>query len=255
LIGLTGAALHGPTPVLDAIAQCESILADSNTTRTSEAFAASNLAVLKAMAGRFAEARALVARSIAICTEIGLERRLIAARSNAAMVEVLDDDLAAAELELRFVYETAARLDAPGDVTYAAGALADVLCRQRRFDEAVPLIRLAREGAEPADAQAQVTWRCAEAKVAAANADFPTAEQTLRAAAAIAAATDALDLQARVQVDLADVLLASGKGEHETRSALEKALDLYRRKENAVESARTEARLANAFASLDPAPS
>ncbi len=241
LLALATSAFFGPTPVGEAIDRCEAMLTDADADRFLEGAAASILGALNAMAGDFARAQALAAQGVSTFTELGLELRLAGAREYTSVVALLADDLEAAEQELRLGYDVALRLDARAQLTVLAGMLGDVLCRQGRFDEAAPFARQAREGAGD-DVFAQVTWRRAVAKGEAASGDLDIAVRTLREAAAVTAKTDALNLQADVHVDLANALLAH-RNRRAAREALETALALYRRKENAVAIARIESAL------------
>jgi tetratricopeptide (TPR) repeat protein len=247
MLALAVAALLGPTPVDAAIERCESMLSDVQADRILGAGAAAVLGVLNAMAGRFAEARRFNSLSISTFSELGLELRLVGAHEYAASSALLADDLEAAEHELRLAYESLTRLELRSQSAGIAAMLSDILCRRGKFDEAGLSMELARAAAGT-DVLAQVTWRRAAAKIAAANGDFETAIQTLREAAAIVAQTDAVNNQGDLHVDFADVLLASGGDERATRAELETALALYRRKENVVSIARTEAALEAATA-------
>src|SRR5207245_143264 len=67
-----GTWLFGPTPVAEAIARCEQVLARPHTQRRIEASANGALAGLQAMLGRFEEARSLLEQGHAILDELGL---------------------------------------------------------------------------------------------------------------------------------------------------------------------------------------
>jgi tetratricopeptide (TPR) repeat protein len=201
------------------------------------------LGALSAMAQCFAPAQALAARGVDIFTELGLELRLALAREFTALIPLLAGDLEGAEHELRLGVEIGTRLDAESQLSTIHGMLADILCVQGRFAEAVPYAEQARETARD-DLFAQVLSRRAAAKIDAGNGNLDLAAQALREAADVAAGTDALNLRADVEVDLAHVLLAHGRRNEPAVEALETALELYRQKENDAAIARTESALA-----------
>jgi len=243
LLALASSAVYGPTPVGEGTHRCESMLAEEQGDQILEGATLLMLGALSAMAQCFAPARALAARGVDIFTELGLELRLALAREFTALVPLLAGDLEGAEHELRLGVEIGTRLDAESQLSTVHGMLADILCVQGRFAEAVPYAEQARETARD-DLFAQVLSRRAAAKIDAGNGNLDLAAQALREAADVAAGTDALNLRADVEVDLAHVLLAHGRRNEPAVEALETALELYRQKENDAAIARTESALA-----------
>ncbi|MGE5689763.1 MAG: BTAD domain-containing putative transcriptional regulator [Pseudomonadota bacterium] len=134
---------HGTVPVPIAARRIEELLADPPT-QFARASALGGLADLRAMAGRFDEARALVAENHALIEDLGLPQTTAADLIAVADVELLAGDLDAAERILR---DALARLDALGDrysAVNVAWRLALVLVRRGRDEEVEAL--LARAG-------------------------------------------------------------------------------------------------------------
>jgi tetratricopeptide (TPR) repeat protein len=86
-------------------------------------------------------------------------------------------------------------------------------------------------------------WRQVKAKVLARRGEHAEAELLAHEAVAICDKTDLLDAQGDVYADLAEVLVLTGKPT-EAASALEQALERYKRKGNLVSTQRAQARLA-----------
>jgi len=206
---------------------------------------------LLAMDGDFERARELAERSVAVCTELGLLRRVVGVRESFAMIELFSGRLDAAEEQLRLARATLLDLGSPPELGSIAAMLADVLTRLGRFDEAEPLVTEARDRTGITDVFGQVIRRRAAARLACYRGNLGEAEELVQEATAIAARTDALNVQADLCVDLAAVFEAEGDAPA-SRRALEQALDLYVRKGNRVDAARTVAALAGATA-LDAA--
>src|SRR5207248_9347690 len=95
----------------------------------------------------------------------------------------------------------------------------------------------------PGDDQEQSLWRSAVAKVEAHRGNFNEAESLARVATELLEPTGFIRQCGDAQMDLAGVLVAAGRSV-DARVALEKALDLYRRKGNTVSATRAEELLA-----------
>ncbi|HEX6701768.1 MAG TPA: adenylate/guanylate cyclase domain-containing protein [Gaiellaceae bacterium] len=240
-LGLAG--VTGPAPVEEALARCAHLLAEAREARGTAAMMNAYAGVLQAMRGRFDEARAHVARSQTILEELG--RRVTAAGVCyfAARVELLADETASAEEIVRGALE---KLDALGETMNSAvlaTLLAEALCRQGRFDEALPLTETSELNAWPDDLRAQVGWRTARAKALAGRGDHARAELLARDALALLEGTDDLDLRGDALVTLAATLSAQEQADA-AGQALREALELYAAKGNLESSARAERLLA-----------
>ena len=238
-----GAGLYGPTPVADVVRRCEEIFTSVPGDRTVQgARALRTLGALRAMQGRFEEARDLLARSTEILEDLGLKLRAAFGSEAAGFLEMLAGDPAAAERELRSGYEALERLGERGSASTVAALLAHAVAAQGRFDEAERFSIFAEEIAAEDDISTQVMWRSARAKVLAARGRHVEAERFVREALKLAVETDDLNMYADTLMDLAEVLRLAGR-EAEAGPAGKEALELYRQKGNLVSAKRAESLL------------
>ena len=138
LPALATCAQLGPTPVPEAIAIVEGVLAELEGDRKAEAYTLRALANLEAMRGRFDEARALYQASRATLDDLGW--RFDAALTSAIAsgpVELIAGDLVAAERELRRDYEALSAMGERNYISTTKAFLAEALYRQGRDEEAL----------------------------------------------------------------------------------------------------------------------
>ncbi len=205
------ALYYGPTPVSEGVRRCTELLAEAPGSPTFEAGIATTLAGLRAMEGRFAEARRLYADSIAVYEKFGLRFRRAARAIVGAQIETFAGDLAAAEQELRVGYSMLEEMGESGVRSVLAGLLADVLSAQGQDLEAERFVDITKETAAETDVMPQVLWRRSFARTTARRGDTTAAEELARSAVALAENTDFLDLRASSLVALAEVLRHAGK--------------------------------------------
>ncbi len=156
---------------------------------------------------------------------------------------MLDGRAAAAEEILR---EGCAGLETRGDKAWLAtleAALADALCHQDRFREAVEHAERARLLAPADDVTAQVGWRRSLAKARAATGVPAEGERLAREAIAMLELTDAINDQAAAVTDLAEVLHHAGRPA-EADAAAGEGIALFESKGNARGAELARARLA-----------
>ena len=225
------ALYYGPTPVAEGVRRCTELLAEAPGTPTFEAGLATTLAGLQAMEGRFAEARALYADSVAVYQEFGLHFRRAVRTIIGAQIESVAGDLAAAERELRTGYSMLEQMGERAARSTVAAVLADVLSMQGDDVEAEHFAEIARETAAESDIWPQVLWRRALARTTARRGDGTTAEELARSSAELADTTDCLDLRAASQLALAELLGEAGKTA-DASARLEEARTLHERKGN-----------------------
>ncbi|HEX2051044.1 MAG TPA: adenylate/guanylate cyclase domain-containing protein [Actinomycetota bacterium] len=233
------AAVWGPTPVADGIARCERILEEYRGHRTIEARVVPALASLKGMQGEFDEAHELFATARAVHDDLG-RMRAAAFTDMSGITFMYQGDDESAERELRTGFEA---LQEMGEISYlstSAGLLAHAAYRQGRLSEVERLVGIARETAAEDDVMSQVLWRAALAKVHAARGELDAAEPLARAAAALSATTDDLNMHGHTLLDLADVLEAAGR-HAEALAHARAALDALQRKGNVMAAARARA--------------
>jgi class 3 adenylate cyclase/tetratricopeptide (TPR) repeat protein len=245
-------ALHGPTPVLRAIVECEALLKGVEGDRTSEALVLSALAVLRAMNAEAAEGRALYRRSQTLLAELGGGVAASASSIDSFRVELLAGDLAAAERELRRDDEA---LGAMGETYFrstVAARLAGVLAAKGDLDEALRYARIAEEIGDEDDVETQVAWRGGRARALRARGEAADALDLAAEAVRLTESTSDGMLRADALVDLGEVLEASGERER-SGPPLREALDLYEAKGNVVAAMALRARLADLAPEVAPA--
>jgi ATP/maltotriose-dependent transcriptional regulator MalT len=230
-------SLYGPSPVPEAIARCEALLADGLRDRHIECGILCTLAQLKAMNGELAAARDLLWRARATLRDLGRGRFVAATGLDLLRVELHGGDLEAAEREARADLEYLQRI---GD-SYALSTLAAMMARvvrdQGRDDDALTLTRIAEAASADDDIESQVCWRAVRAPIVARAGDLAAAEALARAAAELALATEAPMLQADAHAELAAVLHLAARP-HDARAALAAALGSYEAKGNVVAAMR-----------------
>jgi tetratricopeptide (TPR) repeat protein len=199
---LAGAVVDGPAPVDEAIERCRSMLQRARGTRA-EAAVASALAVLLARRGRADEARETLASSSASAEE-DVD---VAAICRTALVELHAGSPDRAEQPLR----SALQQDIPAAARGAVQALLAYVLTELGRVEAIGVADAAASLADGDDVMSQVTWRAAKARCLAVGGRQTEARALVRLALRLADQTDLSELRARTRLDLAEVLLASGR--------------------------------------------
>jgi tetratricopeptide (TPR) repeat protein len=236
------AALHGPTPVSEAIERCEAIASEAQGDRRTQGLVTSILAALLGMRGDFDRARRLSAEARDLLAELGPTVAGASTSLEASRVESLAGDLPAAERALRRDYEALTQLGERYLLSTVAGELARVLYAQGRLDEAEKCSRQAQELADPDDIASTTLWRTVQAKLLAQKGNREAALILIGEAVDFLKRTDSVVAQAETLVDLADVLRLAGRRK-EAGDVLEGAVELFEAKGNvaAVEALRVPA--------------
>jgi class 3 adenylate cyclase/tetratricopeptide (TPR) repeat protein len=236
------AALHGPTPVLEAIDHCETIASEAQGDRRTQGLVTSILAALLGMHGDFDRARRLSADARSLLAELGPTVAGASTSLEASRIETLAGDLRAAELALRRDYEALTQLGERYLLSTVAGELARVLYAQGRFDEAEKCSRHAQELADPDDIASTTLWRTVQAKLLAQKGNRDAALILIGEAVDLLKRTDSVVAQAETLVDLAEVLRLAGQRK-EADDVLKGAVELFEAKGNvaAVEALRVPA--------------
>ena len=191
------------------------------------------LARVAAHRGDLDEARRFVEAATAITREEGsLLPRAVDCISR-AMVDMLAGDLPAAEEVLRNGYRQLEEMGGTGPRVNVAALLARVRLQRNRNDDAEDITRTCERLAAPDQADAQIKWRSIRAIAIARRGEHAEAERLAREALYLAGKTDQLDSRAEAHVDLAEVLLLSGRG-RESGHELERAITLFQEKGNEV---------------------
>jgi class 3 adenylate cyclase/tetratricopeptide (TPR) repeat protein len=245
MIGYIQAALLGPTPVVEAIAECQELVHDVDGDRRAEGLIKLTLAQLYAMRGEFQTARDLYREARGMLTDIRAGVVSLSTSIDAAQVEFLAGDPEAAAALLR---EDAAALEALGEQyirSSVLGLLARALVQLGRLAEACDLAETARALAADDDVDAQVPLQTVQARCLIADGAVTEAVKMAGETLALSRSGDNPRLQAYAQSELAEALLASGMRD-EAQTAWTEALALYEAKGDEASSGRIRERIAEA---------
>lgn len=237
------AALAGPAAVPLAAGRCVDIVRWARLEgcgRDLEASVLRCLALLDALRGQGDAARRTIAECRATYEELGLAHELDELALDAATVELLLDDPAAAEAGLRPAFARLEALGARGPSARAAALLARAVLEQDRADEALVLAELAATHAGD-DLKTAIAWRSVRAEALARRGAAEAAAAPAREAVALTAETDALTDHADALLGLAKVL-GRGAGDDAAREARR----LYAAKGSVVGVARADGLLGHA---------
>jgi class 3 adenylate cyclase/tetratricopeptide (TPR) repeat protein len=243
--GIIGSMAQGPTPSAEVIlfAERELELARAKSYRVLEAGALLHLGRMLAMLGRFEEARQQVAMSRRICEELGMRFWAAVTWQVSGLIELLADDPAAAEQQLRSGYR---ELEQFGERTYlatVASYLAHALYELGNDDEAEHLTRMTETSAGAEDVHSQALWRGARAKIVARQHGSAEAVELAREGVRLAGRTDNLNARADALLDLAETMRLAGE-DMERPAILREAMQLYEKKGNVVGARRAQGLLA-----------
>ena len=230
-----GAGVYGPTPVEEVVARCERILGETKGNRLVEAQALRSLAAMRAMEGRFDEARTSVARAAAIMQDLGWSLRAAFTSETAGFVERLAGDPAACERELRGGFALIEKLGEQGFLSTVAALLAHVILDQDRTGEAEEFVAASEAAAAEDDVATHILLQSARARVLARRGMADEAEQLSRAAVREAEESDDVNSHADVLTHRAEVLRRAGKSDG-AGDALARALELYDAKGNRAQA-------------------
>ena len=245
LMRLPMAIYYGSTPVPEAIHRASAILDRAAEAPLVQSTCLVCLAGLHALSGRFENARGLLAQGSAIAKELGFRVWLAGFSLLSSEIEMLAEDPAAAERELRSGYGALVEMGERGLLSMVAAELARAIYAQGRFEEAERFTDASEELAATADMASQISWRAVRAKILARRHEFAAAEELARGAVALAEQTDGLNSQGRALMDLAEVLELAGRA-GEAQPVVENARHLFERKGNVV-SARKARAVLNEF--------
>jgi predicted ATPase/class 3 adenylate cyclase len=230
LAQLGRAVVFGPRPVSAASRRCRQILDRSHGQPRLDAWIKSMLGVLEAMDGNSERAEQLCRESQRVLADLGLKVHLAGAWLYAGMAELVGGDADAAEREFRRGYAAFVDMGERAQLSTMAALLARALIAQGRYDEVEQLTLFSEQAASEDDLASQVLWRATRARVYAVRGEHERAEALARDAVARAGASDLLNTQADVVVDLAHVVRAVRPAEAD--AVLAEALSLYETKGN-----------------------
>jgi class 3 adenylate cyclase/predicted ATPase len=227
---LANALSLGPTPVSEAQLELDRLERSAEESLALEEAITVGRATLAALTDRFEESRALTARSLAICAELGLTSRALFLRFRAAHFDLIADDAETAEREARFAYDELTRLQERGWRSTAAAALAEALAQLQRYEEALHFSEISEEIGVREDVINEILWRIARALAMAGLGELADAEQLAREAVDIARKTDAVMFHTKALAVLARLLQSRGQRE-EAIALVAQAISLAEQKE------------------------
>jgi tetratricopeptide (TPR) repeat protein len=223
----------GPAHLREVERRCQELLSSEEGIAGREAPALRALASVRAMEGRFEEARELAGRARAILEEFGFRMRASWVWETSGEIEMLAGDPVAAEDALRKGFDAAVAMGEQGFQSTVAAMLAHALVEQGRLAEADQFTRLSEATAAEDDMASQVLWRSARARVLAESGAPSDGEVLAREAISLVQQTDDVNMHGDTLVDLAIVLDAAGRSEEAVRK-LDEAIELYAGKGNVV---------------------
>ena len=224
----------GPTPGAEGLKRCRQVLESVEGDKKAASSSLMAQAVFEAQAGEFDRARELIAEAKALLREVALTVWLAGPLAQfAGWVELLADDPAAAERELRWGYETLQEIGELGWLSTVVAILAEAVHRQGRDDESERLTLISEESADGEDAYSQALWRSVRSKVVVRQGSLEEAMRLAHESIAHADKTDFLHLRWHVHLSAGDVLLRAGKPD-EARPILERAVAIAEEKGSSV---------------------
>jgi ATP/maltotriose-dependent transcriptional regulator MalT len=231
---VAGAVWAGPTSADQGVRRCREIFEQAQGDRKAMSSALFTRAGFEACLGHFDEANALLDRARALLEEVALRVWMAGALAQAAgWIELLQDDPAAAERELRRGYDGLAAIGELSWLSTVAGLLAEAIYAQHRYDEAERFTRMSEESAGAEDVYTQVLWRSVRAKCLVRRGSTSDALRLARESVARVEGTDSLHLRWHTMMSAAEVLRLAGRID-EAGTALREAIGLAERKGNVV---------------------
>jgi class 3 adenylate cyclase/tetratricopeptide (TPR) repeat protein len=238
LVWLLLAYTFGPFPAEEGLLRADEIRLDPDGGLQVEAMALVVVAALKAMQGRFDEARREMAAGRSMLRDLGFTVDWAGSAMISGRAELLAGDVRVAERELREGYDALDQLGETGYLSTIAALLAEAVLAQGRLDEAMQLSEASERASAPDDLESQAQWRAVRAHALAQQGVLDEAERLARESIAVVDPTDFLVERANAYRMLAEVLRIAGRPS-EAAAALEAALPLYARKGDLVSAART----------------
>jgi tetratricopeptide (TPR) repeat protein len=242
-LGMTFNAVYGPTPAVQAIAECEALITGDFADRQVQNLIICKVAQLHAMVGDYEKARMNVKSARTVLRDLGQAVRAASSSLDVAIVELLAGDAAAAEREIRPDCEMLQGIGETYFLSSMAITLARAVLAQGRDEDALTWIEAAERCAAEDDIDAQAESRCVHALILARKGSLTEAEASVRKGVEMAAQLETPALKGASLVDLATVLLQA-KRPDEARQALADAIGVYAAKGDTSSVARAEKLLA-----------
>jgi class 3 adenylate cyclase/tetratricopeptide (TPR) repeat protein len=215
-----------PIPADAAIGQAEQMLQAASGDPWAETQILGPLSLLYVYAGRFADARAALARGRSMFVDSGAKLAGAGSAGWAGYLEMTAGEFAAAERYLREQYQVFRAMGGQAYLASTAGVLAEALYAQQRFDEAQQMTEEAQALAAADDIDAQARWRATRAKLLARRGQFLAARQLAAEAVALVAPTSWATLQSEALMARAEVNRLAGARD-QAEASLRAALRIY----------------------------
>jgi predicted ATPase/DNA-binding XRE family transcriptional regulator len=242
--GLAATFHQLPIPADTAIRRVEELLQEASGKEPAEAHLLMPLSLLYAYTGRFADARAALARSRSLLTACGARLALARSADPAGHIELAAGDPAAAERCWREGYEAFRAMGERGHRGTIASYLSEALYAQDRLGEAQQMTEEAQAADPPDDIETQARWRATRAKLLARRGHFPAARRLIAEAEALVSPTSWERLKAHLQVAKAEVYRLAGASDQAT-ACLHAALRIYQDRHAAPLAEQAKAALAS----------
>lgn len=229
-------ALRGPTPVSEAIRQCEAVRNENEGDLRLEAIVRGELALLEAMRGRFAVARELAANAEKTLLDLGLTLVLAVVQHDAGVVELLAGEPGRAAIYFRDACDSMEKIGERGNLSSYAALLARALVDEGEDAEADRYARLSQDSALEEDVFSQVLWREARARLLCRSGNVGHARVLAEEAVTLAEQTDDLNLTGSAHATVGAVL-AGGAEVGEAAAAYDRACGFFEQKGNLTSAA------------------
>jgi class 3 adenylate cyclase len=236
--------MWSPTPVDESLRRIDRIVASAGGNPLVYATSLTSKGLFFAMLGRFEEGRSMSRQGSDLLEDLHQTVWRAAGAQQAARIELLADDPVGAERVLRPGFETLDAMGERGYLSTVAALLAQALFLQGRLDEAERLAGVSKEACDESDVISQMLWRQSQARVLASRGELETAERLAREAVRIGGTTDDIVGHGEALVALAEILRVVDRP-GEAGTALEYAIELFRRKGVVVLENRARAGLAD----------
>jgi class 3 adenylate cyclase/tetratricopeptide (TPR) repeat protein len=226
---LGAAAIFGPMPVHEALANAERRLAEAAGKPLLEATAKRGLGRLLAQVGEFERARTLHSEGSETIREAGLVSASMAGIQARSFIEQLSGDHEAAVDFLREGSEQFKRL---GDRRYLSTTVLNlvlVLLDLERIEEAETWLEVAIAEMNPADVVDTAYTHAARGRIAALRGDYARGIEQAERAVEIAERTDFFDVRTNMNLQHGHVLALAGRG-NEAAAAYQRGLEIARAK-------------------------
>ena len=204
------AAVYGPTPVPEAIAECSRIAAEATGDHRTAGLVMGALAHLEAMRGQFDRARELSARARSILEELGNSVLAASTSLEAGAVELLAGNPAEAERLIRRDVAELERMGAAYLLSTTTALLAQAVAAQGRDAEAAELVETGQRLTGDEDVESAVLLACVRSGLLVRSGDAAAGIAEARRATSLLDRADAPVARAEALLALAEACEAGG---------------------------------------------